>query len=127
VRLERVAGPECPGCGCTDSEVVRAGRPARNGGWGGQSAVHRCGNCGKVWRVRVRASSESVEAETVEREQVPEGVVVYKSAVRGGATCPRCGRRPVPVVSAPAGDGGVRIRYHECPDCGWKGKSQERR
>lgn len=49
---------------------------------------------------------------------------IYDSGKPAGATCPQCGRFPVPVVSSPAAEGRYKIRYHSCP-CGWGGNSAE--
>lgn len=49
----------------------------------------------------------------------------YQAPVRGGARCEECGALVAAYRRMPV-DGGVRVRYHRCEACGWKGKSVEK-
>lgn len=49
----------------------------------------------------------------------------YQAPVRGGARCEVCGALVAAYRRMPV-DGGVRVRYHRCEACGWKGKSVEK-
>jgi hypothetical protein len=50
MRLEKITGPECKQCGCTDSEIVSSSKR-----WGQAIQKLRCNNCGAVWTVIVGA------------------------------------------------------------------------
>lgn len=41
-----------------------------------------------------------------------------------GATCPKCSRRRVPVITSRPWINGIRVRYHKCA-CGWQDKSTQ--
>lgn len=112
-RLNLVTGPECPECGCADSEVLSS-RPAVSGReeemqlW--TIERRQCRHCGCQFGNR---AAREAEAET------ERGPVMHAPA-----TCPKCRSRRVPVRSTQTMDGLVR-RYHKCKDCGLKFKSIE--
>lgn len=93
--MELVLGPECPGCGCPDSDLV-----LRRNGSLTPFERRRCNHCGRNFGV-----------------QDPDSIV-YQQPVK--PVCPECGARSK-VTSAPAG----RIRYHQCLRCRHNFKSVE--
>lgn len=52
--------------------------------------------------------------------------VVYEAASAAGARCPGCGHKPVRVYRSLPTEGGLKVRYHHCKHCGWRGKSVEK-
>jgi uncharacterized Zn finger protein len=46
--LTKADGPECPACGCQESDVIDAGTR-----WGQPITRRRCGACGLAWRAAV--------------------------------------------------------------------------
>lgn len=106
--LTRVDGPECPRCGCTDSEIVRWQR-----GWSGRrQARRRCRHCGAVF---------SGESEQDDDEEDAVGEPAARQPVRYVTTrCPSCGSADVKVTSTRR-----PIRHHKCQACGETFKSYE--
>ena len=142
--LKRVTGIACPACGCEDSTDWGTYRLCRHCGkqFAANAPLPRCPKCGSAWTRRgengeyeclsSRDGQRCGQVFVVEEETAPEiepiscePVVSFVAPLKVGATCPECGRHPVPAVSSPKSRGtGPRVRYHKCP-CGWRGKSQE--
>jgi transcriptional regulator NrdR family protein len=124
--LERATGPECPRCGCQDTETVR-GRSR----WGGPNLERlRCKHCLYEWREKKWAKAEpdngEVEAPSNgdgEHEEREPGAVIYHVL-----RCPACDSRKTKITSSPkqADPTVPRIRYHECKDCQNTFKSVEK-
>jgi ssDNA-binding Zn-finger/Zn-ribbon topoisomerase 1 len=118
--------PACKQCGCNALREIKRGKT-----WGGGIFVkYGCSACGE-------SSTHTLHEDMLEAKEVvqeyktadttaPDGVVRFIAPLAGGATCPACGKHPVPVVSSGKSQGAtVRVRYHKCP-CGWSGRSEER-
>jgi transcriptional regulator NrdR family protein len=98
--MERFAGPECPECGCRDSDLVQ-----QCSYWGQSAEERQCRFCGRRW------------TETIEADDSPDNLqpVLYH-VVR----CPRCGSDQTRVTSTRR-----PIRHHKCHECGLRFKSHE--
>jgi len=110
---------DCPRCGCNDSQELER-RPYRRGDDEGEQSKRICQFCGKVFWVKIPAKAPA----KAPGEGVDTDAVDFRPTVQGGAKCPRCGKFPVRVVSAPK-QTSPRVRYHKCEQCGWNGKSIE--
>jgi len=114
--LRKTKGPECPVCGCTDTE--QAGKatghwwnpePASAAAAGLEpirQAPHRCRHCGHTW---------IAELEPVDDHDDPTPAAVPYVPVR----CPAC--RAKAKTHTTRG----RVRYHKCEQCGLNFKSIE--
>ena len=91
MNLERTEGPECPKCGCCESEVV-----GRRENWGKEWRRLQCQHCGKTWSAPASDSESN------------NGKVVVYQVLR----CPKChsGNTVVTSTRKP-------IRHHKCFDC----------
>lgn len=128
--LEKCQGPECPRCGCQDSEEVDT-----RGRWGGLVLTRRvCRHCGYQWRKkkwgtgREELSGESPESIVESPEPTVEGNGEKVDGVPYYVTrCPKCNSRATKIVSSPKAVGDMpRIRRHKCKTCGNTFKSVER-
>jgi len=114
--LEKCQGPECPRCGCQDTEEVFA-----RGRWNGARLPRLvCKNCGFQWRKKkwatAQGNGDTAEAEPSEHaEPIPEGVVYH--VIR----CPNCNSDQTAITSTRR-----PIRHHKCKQCGNTFKSVER-
>lgn len=120
--LEKCQGPECPRCGCQDSEEVDG-----RGRWGGLVLTRRvCKYCGYLWREKKWGQPEPSNGDNGEstEAQPPIPDAVIWSVIR----CPDCKSRDTRVSSSPkpASPDMPRIRRHECKACGNTFKSVER-
>ena len=107
--LDRVEGPECPGCGCRASTIVR-----RFTSWGvdpdddsrlGERPFARrvCDYCGRSFTAPLDPSEPAAKP------------VAYKPIA-----CPVCGSKDVKVTSTQR-----PIRHHKCRACAVNFKSHE--
>lgn len=122
-RLERCEGPECPHCGCNQSEILREPQPeGETRSWWG-SGLARCGHCGATFHFQ-ELSQPTVPAPVVEHQEpvietpAEEPVAVPYVTV----TCPKCGSDQVRVTSTRR-----PIRRHKCRECQHTFKSVEAR
>lgn len=120
--LERCTGPECPRCGCQDSEIVRGG-----GRWRAPEIERRhCKHCYFEWREKKWAKAEPTTAAAEPSNGDGEhetGAVVFHVL-----KCPACQSEKTKITSSPKQKDPTvsRIRYHECKGCGNTFKSVER-
>lgn len=98
--LEPVDGPDCPKCGCPDSELL-----SRVQHFGATHQRRMCRHCGRTWIV-----PEAAAAPRVER------AVIY-SLIR----CPRCQSSATRIYCTRR-----PVRYHKCDSCQHTFKSVER-
>lgn len=109
MNLERLTGPECPDCGCHDSEVV-----ARSNRFGRGGAERRgCRNCGRTWSTTLR------RIEPVKASPEPGTGVTYPPPPE--IHCPNCGSIETRVTTTQR-----PIRHHKCLACERCFKSFER-
>ena len=99
--LDRVDGAECPGCGCRDSAIVKAGSR-----WGKPFTRRTCNHCGRLFSAT--APSDSTGDTAVE-------VVAYPVL-----HCPSCTSIDVRVTSTRR-----PLRHHVCDACGHRFKTRE--
>ena len=92
--LSKCDGPECPKCGCTDSEIVR-----KTTQWGMPVTIVECTHCGKRFSAPIEEEPE---------QQDPAKRVVYRVM-----RCPQCNSKNTKVTSTQQ-----PVRYHKCMDCG---------
>lgn len=111
-----VEGPECPGCGCRDSRIVRLSQ------WFGKPREYRaCQHCGRGFTV-----TRGKQPEPTAPPPTPPRAAETPKAVKGGAVeykpmrtkCPSCGSQKTKVVSPRKG-----FRWHKCRACGHNFKS----
>lgn len=120
MNLDHCGGPECPRCGCRDTEVLQAPRPDA---WFARAGRARCRHCGRSFIVTadadaaIPAGPEPEPSAPIESDDPPreDGVVRYV-LVR----CPECGSSDTAITrtSRP-------IRYHKCRACNHAFKSVE--
>ena len=106
MRLEKVNGPECDNCGCTESEVVQ-----RFKRWGKPYLLRQCGACGVEFQAPDAESNGQAKPTDDDR-----GITYLVNR------CPKCGSSTIPVTSTRR-----PIRWHKCGDCGQTFKSVEGR
>ena len=95
--LQRCNGPECPECGCTDSQIVET----KLRFWS-VCQTRVCGHCGTRWRV------------TIEPDDPNIGSIYTRTR------CPACGGTDTVVLQTRR-----PIRRHRCRSCGETFKSRE--
>ncbi len=108
--LQRCDGPECPECGCCDSDVLNRYR------WGDQEFEHvACNHCDKRWQVKVSANGNG-------QVKAPDKAAANRGVVYHVMRCPdpQCGSKNIRVTSTR-----TPIRHHLCKDCGKRFKSVE--
>lgn len=110
MRLEKIDGPKCLYCGCTDSAALGEVTSA----FGQRQQRRQCRNCGKSFRVAVEAPVETEGAPQTSSPEEP-GVVPYR-LVR----CPACHSENTRVTSTRR-----PLRQHKCLDCGHPFRSKE--
>jgi uncharacterized Zn finger protein len=82
--LPKITGPECPICGCEDSEVVKT--TVR---WGQPTTRRACANCGQVWTVAI-ARPQQASATPPRKGQSDEqklGAIIlrqFQRTIQGG-------------------------------------------
>lgn len=100
--LERVTGPECPTCGCSDSELL-----TKASWWGQPSERRRCAHCGKVFTATAAGDAE-------------DGRAGFAGVTYHVVRCPACRSDETRVTSTRR-----PLRYHKCDRCGHSFKSTE--
>ena len=106
MNLPRVSGPECPNCGCQQSEIIR---PAREEGWFASGERRRCENCGRSWCAPLDQDEQPAP------KSDPPAPVFWRTV-----RCPSCNSPDCPVTSTRR-----PIRFHRCRACGFRFKSVE--
>jgi Zn ribbon nucleic-acid-binding protein len=103
-----VVGPECPGCGCRDSQILKMAM------WFGKPREYRaCQHCGRGFTV-TRGKEPEVPAVP------PRPPAALPPAVKAGMVeyrpmrtkCPNCGSQKTKVASSRGG-----LRWHKCRAC----------
>lgn len=108
VPMRRVEGPECPGCGCPDSEVQKR--------WTWFEHLYerrRCAHCGREFTVSAGAAPPAASTASPQN-----GGMINFHVIR----CPKCRGERTRVYSVHK-----PVRYHRCADCGESFKSIEAR
>lgn len=105
MRLEKVTGPECPKCGCSDSVVIRS--EVR---WGKAQDRRRCQNCSSTWSA---PAAEDLDDQVHAKQ--------HQAVVYHVMRCPSSSGTRVLVTHTER-----PIRYHRCQDCRHRFKSVER-
>ena len=114
ITLDKCDGPNCPRCGCNDTEKREFGVR-----WGQASVKWICNHCGKTFPVQERS------------------VQPLESSNNGHHVIEQTGPAPIiyPVMRCPVGRGGCGstntkvtstrrlFRYHKCKDCDFNFKS----
>lgn len=97
--MQRMTCPECPQCGCNDSEVVRTYKS-----FGVETALRRCAYCGKEFTARAPAPPP-----VVHEEPKPPTPVFHEPQK---THCPQCDSTETRVSSTRK-----LIRHHKCGSC----------
>jgi transposase-like protein len=105
--LQRITGPECPRCGCADSQRIQAFER-----WGRAHERRRCEHCHHIFNAAIQ--EEQLEAPPGN----DQAAVVYDPVK---VRCPKCGTANPPVTSKPR----AGVRWHKCGVCGETFKSAE--
>ena len=92
--LDKVDGPDCPGCGCRDTQLLQ-----KVTDWGDPAERRRCNHCGKKFTARI----ESAELERDNAKHCVEYPLL---------TCPYCDSIKTRVQSTRR-----PLRQHTCLDC----------
>lgn len=122
-RLERCEGPECPHCGCNQSEILQQPQPAgETRSWWG-SGLARCGHCRATFHFQempaVTTPESIVEHQEPLIDRLPEVPVAVPYVT---VCCPQCGSDQTRVTSTRR-----PIRRHKCKACEHRFKSVERK
>lgn len=113
IDVQKCDGPECPDCGCQDTETTTP-RKAGSAGWFAESARQRCNHCGRQW-IPDAALAQSIDQ--ANEIGPPDRDAVIYHVIR----CPACRGKNTHVASTRR-----PIRQHKCDDCGHPFKSIER-
>lgn len=135
LRLDRCAGPACPRCGCTDSEIlqrppeVAAGQPsfaiadpqkaaawARSSWW--QSGKARCNHCRNVFSFSESDASGGSVAPTGDTVDKASACESPAGATRKITECPNCGCGKY-YADRTVGE----VQYRKCRGCKHRGKT----
>ncbi len=104
--LEICKGPECPHCGCRDSEILK--EPAGGRSWF-NSGRARCRHCGMEFSFQ-ELPPEPEPAPIVEPEQTVPIQIAERTIP--APKCPDCGGEMRVTSTRKA------VRYHKCDACG---------
>ncbi len=127
-QLNAATGPECPHCGCNDSQVIQSPTGA---GWWGRIGKARCKHCHRPFSFQfvgptapppvgppeIAAQTPPVDhqAAPIATQDVPVGYVRF-----GRTICPDCGSGDTAIKSTKR-----PVRKHKCRACGFPFKSHE--
>jgi Zn ribbon nucleic-acid-binding protein len=117
-RLEKVEGPPCPECECTDSEILETAE--RTGTkidapnnvrlkMIARSEHRRCNHCGTDWWIR--GQWEPLKTGKGSEPYLPDD----PHATRDGRICPECGAGPRQTKATTTRGG---IQHRKCKRCG---------
>jgi Zn ribbon nucleic-acid-binding protein len=105
-----IEGPECPGCGCRDSQILKMTI------WFNKKREHReCEHCGRRFTVTRSKPPESPVPlpKPPQQPETPKAVKAGTVEYRPMRTkCPNCGSQKTKVASSRGG-----LRWHKCRAC----------
>jgi transcription elongation factor Elf1 len=139
--LQLSNGPECPRCGCRESEITRP-IIAFDGWFARQNSGQACcGHCGLLFSFSAEEAEPSTPIavpETVDEalegmecddaDRIMQEVTKPRDTAYPVRGCPECGEADILVYrTMQKVDGVPRVRYHRCRACGETFKSADSR